>query len=170
VHPRLIRRTNEVRLSDRPQRRTTPKARIPASERTREKLKALRDGRSEVEDGRSALVRLAARLIIEEALKGERAMRSDAITTPAAPPPAAGIATAIEGVARARRRAQSNIARRRSPIGTCSFARAFVKWCGAAPRSWRPWRWRCMRAGCRGATSKRCLPTLRAAACRAARQ
>jgi putative transposase len=45
--------------------------RIPASERTREKLKALMEGRSEVADGRSELVRLAARLIIEEALEGE---------------------------------------------------------------------------------------------------
>src|SRR5215468_8694231 len=45
--------------------------RIPASERTREKLKALMEGRSEVADGRSGLVRLAARLIIEEALEGE---------------------------------------------------------------------------------------------------
>jgi hypothetical protein len=45
--------------------------RIPASERTCEKLKALMEGRSEAEDGRSELVRLAARLIIEEALEGE---------------------------------------------------------------------------------------------------
>jgi transposase-like protein len=45
--------------------------RIPASERTREKLKALMEGRSEIEDGRSELVRLAARLIIEEALEAE---------------------------------------------------------------------------------------------------
>ena len=45
--------------------------RIPATERTREKLKALMEGRSVVEDGRSELVRLAARLIIEEALEGE---------------------------------------------------------------------------------------------------
>jgi len=45
--------------------------RIPASERTREKLKALMEGRGEIEDGRSELVRLAARLIIEEALEGE---------------------------------------------------------------------------------------------------
>src|SRR6516162_7419573 len=45
--------------------------RILASERTREKLKALVEGRSELEEGRSELVRLAARLIIEEALEGE---------------------------------------------------------------------------------------------------
>ena len=45
--------------------------RIPGSERTREKLRALMAGRSEVEDERSELVRLAARPIIEEALEGE---------------------------------------------------------------------------------------------------
>ena len=45
--------------------------RIPASERTREKLKALMGGRSEAADSRSELVRLAARLMIEEALEGE---------------------------------------------------------------------------------------------------
>jgi putative transposase len=45
--------------------------RIPASERTRENLKALMRGGSEIADGRSELVRLAARLIIEEALEGE---------------------------------------------------------------------------------------------------
>ena len=45
--------------------------RIRASDRTRERLKALMEGRSEVADGRSELVRLAARLIIEEALEGE---------------------------------------------------------------------------------------------------
>ncbi len=45
--------------------------RIPASERTREKLKAVMEGRSEGAGGSSELVRLAARLIIEEALEGE---------------------------------------------------------------------------------------------------
>lgn len=45
--------------------------RIPASERTREKLKALMSGEGEIEDRRSALVRLAVRLIIEEGLEAE---------------------------------------------------------------------------------------------------
>ncbi len=45
--------------------------RIPGSERTREKVKALMEGRGEVENGRSELVRLAVRLIIEEGLEGE---------------------------------------------------------------------------------------------------
>jgi transposase-like protein len=71
VHPRLIGETNEVRFGDRPQTKEHPVERIPASERTREKLRGLIEGRSEVEDGRSELVRLAARLIIEEALEGE---------------------------------------------------------------------------------------------------
>jgi hypothetical protein len=44
--------------------------RIAASERTREKLKSLMEGLSE-EAGGSALVRRAARLIIEEALEAE---------------------------------------------------------------------------------------------------
>ena len=62
--------------------------RIPASERTREKLKALIEGRSEAEERGSELVRLAARLILE-------AMRWGAITTPAARPPALAIAMGI---------------------------------------------------------------------------
>jgi putative transposase len=45
--------------------------RIPGSERTREKLKALIEGRAEATEERSELVRLAARLILEEALEGE---------------------------------------------------------------------------------------------------
>jgi hypothetical protein len=51
-------------------RKEHPVDRIPASERTREKLKILMFG-SEVEEGRSELVRLAARLIIAEALEVE---------------------------------------------------------------------------------------------------
>ena len=38
--------------------------RIPGSERTREKLKALMEGRSEAEDGRPQLVRLAAQRVL----------------------------------------------------------------------------------------------------------
>jgi putative transposase len=45
--------------------------RIPASERTRERLKALMEGHGEGSDVRSELVRLAARLIVEEGLEGE---------------------------------------------------------------------------------------------------
>jgi putative transposase len=47
--------------------------RIPASERTRERLKSLMEGHGEKADFRSELVRLAARLIVEEGLEGEAA-------------------------------------------------------------------------------------------------
>jgi putative transposase len=45
--------------------------RIPASERTREHLKAQMEGKADASGSNSDLVRLAARLIIEEALEGE---------------------------------------------------------------------------------------------------
>ena len=45
--------------------------RIQASERTRERLKAFMDGKSETSGTSSDLVRLAARLIVEEALESE---------------------------------------------------------------------------------------------------
>jgi transposase-like protein len=45
--------------------------RIPASARTREKLKRLMDGVDKSSEGGSELVRLAAQLIVEEALEGE---------------------------------------------------------------------------------------------------
>ncbi|HUF82806.1 MAG TPA: transposase, partial [Burkholderiales bacterium] len=45
--------------------------RIPASARTREKLKRLMDGVDKSSDSGSELMRLAAQLIIEEALEGE---------------------------------------------------------------------------------------------------
>lgn len=45
--------------------------RIPASARTRETLKRLMDGVDKSSDGGSELVRLAAQLIVEEALEGE---------------------------------------------------------------------------------------------------
>ena len=45
--------------------------RVPASMRTRETLSALIEGRLSSPDGRSELVRLATRLILEEALEAE---------------------------------------------------------------------------------------------------
>jgi transposase-like protein len=45
--------------------------RIAASEATRERLQAVMDGKLDTADGRSELLRLAARLIIEEALEAE---------------------------------------------------------------------------------------------------
>ncbi len=47
--------------------------RVPASATTRERLAALFNGRSEVDDVKGAMVREAVRLIVEEALEGEAA-------------------------------------------------------------------------------------------------
>jgi len=139
--------------------------RIPASERTREKLKALMEGRSEVVDGRSELVRLAARLTIEEALEGEArdALGRHYYARGAAP--GAGYRNGyrtgrVKSAEGAIEYSTPQIADRSEPFR--SRIREVVR---AGPRSWRPWRWRCMRVGCRRATSRRCLPTGMAAAC-----
>ena len=69
--------------------------RLPASVRTREELSGLIEGRLASPAGRSALVELATRLIVEEALEGEaRDTRSVATTTSAVPSQAKAIATA----------------------------------------------------------------------------
>jgi len=47
------------------------KKRVPASMRTRETLSSLIEGRLSSPDGRSELVQLATRLILEEALEAE---------------------------------------------------------------------------------------------------
>jgi len=97
--------------------------RIPASDRTREKLKALMEGRSEVADGRSELVRLAARLIIEEALKARPATPVGRDYYAAAPRPAADIATAIgQGACTARRGDRVQCAADRRPQRAVSLA------------------------------------------------
>ena len=46
--------------------------RVPASERTREALRDLIEGRLVTEDARSELIRLATRLIAEEAMEAEQ--------------------------------------------------------------------------------------------------
>jgi len=140
--------------------------RIPASERTREKLRALMDGRSQVEEERSELVRLAARLIIEEALEGEARDALGRDYYARGGQPGAGYRYGYRrGRVPSAEGAPSSTVRRRSPIGRSHSARAFGKLSGDAPNSWRAWRWRCMPAGCRRATLRRCLPVRMAAAC-----
>src|SRR3954469_15424036 len=112
--------------------------RIPGSERTREKLKAVIAGSNEG-GGTSELVRLAARLIIEEALEGEA--RWGVSITPAARRPAP--ATAPDGWTA--QRGGSNTARRRLPTALRRSARRLVRSCAGGPPSWRRWRWRCTR-------------------------
>jgi putative transposase len=110
--------------------------RIPASERTREKLRALMDGRSEVEDGRSELVRLAVRLIIEEALEGEARDALGCEYYARGAKPGAGYRNGYRpGRVQSAEGAIEYSAPHRSLIGTGRFARAFGRQWAAAPRS-----------------------------------
>ena len=124
-------------------------ARIPASERTREKLRALVDGRRELEDGRSELVRLAARLIIEQALKGEArdVLRRDYYARGATP--GAGY--------------RNGYRRGRVPSaeGAVEYSAPQIAHSGGGAGPHRA----AGGSGCRRATSRRCLPTPRGAAC-----
>jgi hypothetical protein len=71
--------------------------RLPASQRTREELTSLIEGRLSTGSAKDELVKLATRLIVEEALDGEA---GDAvgrgITTSMVRSPAKGTATATE--------------------------------------------------------------------------
>jgi hypothetical protein len=69
--------------------------RLPASQRTREELTALIEERLCTASGKDELVKLATRLIVEEALEGKRPMRLDASTTSMVRNPARAIGTAI---------------------------------------------------------------------------
>ena len=55
--------------------------RIPASQRTREELTALIEGRLSTASAKDELVKLATRLIVEEALEGEAGDASVESTT-----------------------------------------------------------------------------------------
>jgi hypothetical protein len=55
--------------------------RLPASQRTREELTALIEGRLSTASAKDELVKLATRLIVEERLKAKPATRLDESTT-----------------------------------------------------------------------------------------
>ena len=55
--------------------------RLPASQRTREELTALIEGRLSTASAKDELIKLASRLIVEEALEGELATRWGEIIT-----------------------------------------------------------------------------------------
>src|SRR5262249_35751265 len=115
--------------------------RTPASERTRERLKALMEGHGEKTDLRSALVRLALRLIVEQGLEGEAA---DALGRAWRGPDAGyrnGYRTGRLKTAEGMDRAVPFRSRFRSSV--------------AGARNWRRWRLRCMRVDCPRAISKR---------------
>jgi putative transposase len=70
--------------------------RLPVSQRTREELTALIEGRLSTASGNDELVKLATRLIVEEALEGETATRWGAIMMSTVCRQARDTATGIE--------------------------------------------------------------------------
>src|SRR5437667_5522438 len=106
--------------------------RMTASERTREKLKAVIEGSSEG-GGTSELVRLAARLIIEEALEGEArdALGRDYYARGAAP--GAGYRNGYRAGRLRGAEGRSNTARRRLPTALSRSARRFASSCAGRP-------------------------------------
>ena len=144
--------------------------RIPASERTREKLKALTQGRGEVEDRRSELVRLAVRLIIEEALEGEARDAVGREYYARGAKPGAGYRNgyrsgSVQSAESATENSAPQIADRHQPFWSIREAvHGRTEELEALAVEM------CMRARFRRATSKRCLPTGMAAPCSAARR
>jgi putative transposase len=138
--------------------------RIPGSERTRERVKALMDGEGTASDDRSELVRLAARLIIEEALEGEAedALGRGYYARGAAPDAGyrngyrTGRLKSAEGSIEY---SASQIADRTEPF------RSRIRETLRGRTEALVWRWRCMRGASRPATSKRCSPMRRASRC-----
>src|SRR5579872_4561750 len=66
-----ILRFERLRAFESTTERSIPMARVPASKQTRKRLEELFDGRGAAEGARGELVKLAARLIVEEALEEE---------------------------------------------------------------------------------------------------
>ena len=75
------------------------RTRIPGSMRTRQSLSDLIEGRLSSPDGRSELVKLATRLIVEEGLEAESREALGGTTTRTAPWPDRATATAREPAA-----------------------------------------------------------------------
>src|SRR2546427_11839526 len=121
--------------------------RIPASERTSQKLSELLTQGVAEGDARSKLIKLAVRKIVEEALEAEVAEAVGAGTTRAAPSRAPAIATATGAGGCAPRRARSTTGCRRWPIVPSRSSRGSAPaWPGGRP-SWSSWPSRCTRAG-----------------------
>jgi len=128
------------------------------------KLKTLMTGGA-VEDGRTELIRLAARLIVEEALEGEaRDVLGREYYARGATPGAGyrndyrtGRVKSAEG---AIEYSAPQIADRDEPF--CSRLRQVVR---GRTEELEVWQWKCMRADFRRAISKRCLLTRTGQAC-----
>jgi len=121
--------------------------RIPASERTSQKLNELLTTGVADGDARAELLKLVVRKIAEEALEAEvtDALGRGYYETGAEPGRAIKMAIGVAGCAPLR--APSSTACRKSPIGPSRSCRACARGWRAGPPSSNSWRWRCTPAG-----------------------
>ena len=120
--------------------------RIPASERTSQKLDELLSQGVADGDARAELLKLAVRKIVEEALEAEVAEAVGREYYENGATAGAGYRNGYRRAGCGRPRARSSMACRRWPIGPNRLYRACGPgWRGGRPR-WSAWRWRCLRA------------------------
>src|SRR5262249_23729800 len=121
--------------------------RIPASERTSQKLEELLT--QGVADGDTPeLLKLAVRKIVEEALEADVAEAvGRGVFTRTAPSREPAIATAIAPDACARRRGRSSMACRKPRSAPSRSCPGYEPAWPDGRRSWNDWPWRCSPAG-----------------------
>ena len=122
-------------------------SRMPASERTSQKLNELLTQGVAEGDARSELIKLAVRKIVEEALEAEIAEALGRGYYESGAAPGAGIATATGGVGCARPRAPLSTGCRRWPIAASPLFRGCAPAWRAGRPSWSSSRSRCTLAG-----------------------
>ena len=128
--------------------------RLPASQRTREELTALIEGRLSTASAKDELVKLATRLIVEEALEGEAGDAVGRDYYEHGAQPGQGYRNGYRTGRLKTAEGRWSIRRRRSPGGMSRSARPFASISRVTRRDWRIWRSRCWRVGYRYATSK----------------
>ena len=124
-------------------------SRIPASERTSQKLDELLTQGVAEGDARTELLKLAVQKIVEEALEAEvaAAVGRDYYEPGAAPGAGYRNATGINAAGCARPKGRSSTACRRWRIGPSPLSRGCERGWPAGPRSWSGSRSRCSPAG-----------------------
>ena len=121
--------------------------RIPASERTSQKLDELLSQGVADGNARAELLKLAVRKIVEEALEAEVADAVGRGYYENGAPPGAGYRNGYRRGRLASAEGPSSMGSRKSPIASSRLSPACGPAWRAARRSWSAWRWRCSRAG-----------------------
>ena len=128
--------------------------RLPASQRTREELSALIEGRLCTVSAKDELVKLATRLIVEEALEGEAGDAVGRDYYEHGAHPGQGYRNGYRMGRLKTAEGAMDIRHRRSRGGMSRSARLFASISRVIRRDWRIWRSRCWRVGYRCAISK----------------